>query len=511
MRSQLLKLGFQVPAKTYTFESDEATQPAAREPELAKSSATLGMTATEEFVDLANLVAVGDKQSSSSQKRKHPQQDYYGEEDRSAKKMEENRPMMPPPLPVKRADKAVPSQASYDPPREVRHRRSQCFDHAAPSQALEPSPGQYAETRPPPQLQRPPESQRGLPPSSRANGQYAFQRSKQAYEQPRDGMYESFDDYGRGHPNTARESHGQRALPFRSTHLNEHFAQSNEAYPTREHQESSQPVSLFAAPPRRPDQPEQYFLPEDEYTEQPPPSQRASKGPRVQYFEAAYGTMQQQSGDHAAREMQDFRYDPPPGRPAPSSRSQMHAATPSQRRPIESSTSVLSPFFRGQPTSRGPATQQPPPPSRGSDVQPRYASDVPRAMASERSQFRQPAIPTSSYGLPNGTSYSRSRLPPPSSVGYQRAPRLSDYAYHPQSSASRPPSQRNRITFPPGTTTTRIPLNDSQDPQLARIQGARGGAVPRQNYSRQGNVAAASTPARSLFSAAGSHRRAVQR
>ena len=48
MRSQLLKLGFQVPAKTYTFESDEVTQPAAREPELAKSSATLGMTATDE-------------------------------------------------------------------------------------------------------------------------------------------------------------------------------------------------------------------------------------------------------------------------------------------------------------------------------------------------------------------------------------------------------------------------------------------------------------------------------
>ena len=49
MRSQLLKLGFQVPAKTYTFESDEVTQPAAREPELAKSSATLGTTATTDM------------------------------------------------------------------------------------------------------------------------------------------------------------------------------------------------------------------------------------------------------------------------------------------------------------------------------------------------------------------------------------------------------------------------------------------------------------------------------
>lgn len=511
MRSQLLKLGFQVPAKTYTFEPDEVAQPALREPELAKSSATLGTTANDELADSANPVAVGDKQSSSSQKRKHPQQDYYGEADRSAEKIEENRPMMPPPLPVKRADKGVPSQASYDPPREVRHRRSQYFGHAVPSQALEPSSEQYTEARPPPQLQRPIESQRGPPPLSHANGQYELPRSKQVYEKPRDGMYDTLDDYGRGRPDTARKGHEERALPFRSTHLNGHFARSNDTYNTREHQELSQPASLFVAPPRMPNQSEEYFLPEDDYSEQPQPNQRASKGPRIQHFEAAYGTMQQQSGGHAPREMQGFHYDPLPRRPAPSSRSQMHAVTPSQRRPIESSTSVLSPFFRGQPKSRQTAIEQLPPPSRGSDVQLRYASDVPRARVSERSQFRQPAPPTSSYGIPNRTSYSRSRLPPPSSVGYQRAPRLSDYAYSSQPGPSRPSSQRNRITFPSGTTTTRIPLNDTQDPQLARIQGARGGAVPRQNHSRQGNMAATSTPARSLFSAAGSNRRAVQR
>lgn len=253
-----------------------------------------------------------------------------------------------------------------------------------------------------------------------------------------------------------------------------------------------------------------------------------TRRPRINHFGASYGTIAQQSGMHAPREME-------PVPPSTGSRLRTNAThepgftyqqrSPARRRIADPpAASVISPFFKGH--AKSSQSARPSGPVFDNDWRrPPAVSGRGDHLSSHRSEavrgsMGPPPLSTLSSSAPRQNDHQYDRLssshfmPPPSQSGRQldsrayapvervplsRSTHQSQYSQsaHPVSAPFRPPSQspRSRVSLPPSRS---IPTVGSRpDPELSRISGVRGAGVPQYD-------------SRSLFSAAGS-RRSVRR
>lgn len=220
----------------------------------------------------------------------------------------------------------------------------------------------------------------------------------------------------------------------------------------------------------------------------------------ISYYDPVYGTLEQQSGEDAPREIEGFYMPPPPSAP----RAPLHGAgghrlsTPANRKHLEppAASSVASPFF-GQPFQRQPAEHRqdrreqfsyarPSSPNRGVELDHHQRSDGMPPPPNMYPRLDRSLPPRDPPFLQPGGSLIRNRNDPSPLVIYDRGSQRVPLAIN--SRSPQPAASRGRVSLPT--------VPQSSQRSFGRAEGAlRAGPVDT----------------RSIFSGAGPTRRSIRR
>lgn len=219
----------------------------------------------------------------------------------------------------------------------------------------------------------------------------------------------------------------------------------------------------------------------------------------VSYYDPIYGTLEQQSGNDAPREMESFYMPPSSAARTPlDNNGSYRLTTPANRKHLEppAASSVVSPFF-GQQSQRQP--------------------EVARPEARERFSYAVPPAATRASGVDR---YQRSGAMPPPASTFQRLDRsmqTRDAPFLQSGEASFHDNNDRSMASTYSKGSQRMPLvANSRPPRPAGSQGRVSlPTVPRssqRNVGRDvGTTEAGAVDSRSIFSGAGPTRRSVRR